>query len=41
MKRKLLRICAVLLFGSFAGLSGAFAAPAPIVPRGGIEAEWH
>jgi hypothetical protein len=37
MKRKLLWICAVLLFGLFAGLSGAFAAP--IVPRGGIEAE--
>jgi len=39
MKRKLLGICEVLLFGSFAGLSGAFAAPAPVLPRRNIEAE--
>lgn len=29
MRRKLLGICGVLLFGSFTSLSGAFAAPVP------------
>ena len=34
MRRKLLGICGVLLFGMFSGLSGAFAAPAPVLPSG-------
>lgn len=39
MHKRVLGIFGVLVFGTFTGLSGAFAKPATVVPSGGIAAE--